>query len=240
MSRRQEYRTRLTAAKDPLAFLRRDSGLPGPRANLELLAAAADTGDEPAFRRWIAAGAGTDPTDEYVLMCGIVGLGRLIADGSARLATELRAYATDRRWRVRESVALRSSGLAVRARSSSSASSSTWAEERAYLQRAAIAATCEPRLLKDPEAATGALELLDEVTASIPKAPDRGSHEFRTLRQALGYCWSVAVAANPEQGKPLFQRWTRSKDPDIQWIIAENLKQSGLARIFPSSARARL
>ncbi len=56
----------LTQARYTILFLREHSKLPGPRANLELLQAAADIGNERTFRRWIEAGSGKDPTDEFV------------------------------------------------------------------------------------------------------------------------------------------------------------------------------
>lgn len=40
------------------------------------------------------------------------------------------------------------------------------------------------------------------------------------------------VAANPARGKPVFTRWARSKDPDIEWIVGANLKKARLAKII--------
>jgi hypothetical protein len=40
------------------------------------------------------------------------------------------------------------------------------------------------------------MDLLDRITSGIVDAPDRGTEAFRVLRQALGYGWSVAVAAS--------------------------------------------
>ena len=60
-----------------------------------------------------------------------------------------------------------------------------------------------------------------------PQGPDA----FKTLRQGLGYCWSVAVAALPEAGKPLMEKWLASADPDIRWIMRENLKKNRLVRM---------
>lgn len=234
MSRREDYAKLLAGAKDQVAFLRKESRLPGPRANLELLDAAADVGDEPSFRRWITAGSGTGPTDEFVAACGVVGLGRLVADGATRPLADLRTHATDARWRVREAVAIGLQRVGDRSADRLLQIVRPWATARPYVQRAAVAAVCEPRLLKDRASSKGALGVLDRVTASVAKASDRRSDEFRALRQALGYCWSVAVAANPGDGKPAFQRWARSNDPDIRWIIAENLKKARLAKIFPA------
>jgi hypothetical protein len=58
------------------------------------------------------------------------------------------------------------------------------------------------------------------------------------LRQGLGYCWSVAVAALPEEGKPLMEKWCADPDPDIRWIMRENLRKNRLVRMDPAwSAR---
>ena len=91
------------------AFLLAHSGLPGPRANLELLQAAADEADETTFRRWLAIDAARTPPntpDECLPACGAVGLGRLAASGRRDVLVELRRHASDLRWRVREGVAI--------------------------------------------------------------------------------------------------------------------------------------
>ena len=82
-----------------------------------------------------------------------------------------------------------------------------WAAGNPLEQRAAAAALCEPRLLRQPEHAAAVLKILDEITASIGQVTDRKSDAFKTLRQGLGYCWSVAVAALPGAGKPLMEKW---------------------------------
>ncbi|MBA3873794.1 MAG: hypothetical protein H0X30_32070, partial [Anaerolineae bacterium] len=50
-------------------------------------------------------------------------------------------------------------------------------------------------------------------------------------RKGLAYCWSVAVAALPEQGKPLMEKWLASSDKDIRWLMRENLKKDRLKRM---------
>ncbi|HZL06862.1 MAG TPA: hypothetical protein VFE45_15835, partial [Coriobacteriia bacterium] len=52
--------------------------------------------------------------------------------------------------------------------------------------------------------------------------------------QALGYCWSVAVVADPDEGMPAFERLRAVDDPDIRWIVASNLKKSRLRRQLAS------
>ena len=102
------------------------------------------------------------------------------------------------------------------------------------VQRAAAAAICEPRLLVTEPGARAALDVCEEATrwiASLP-AQRRRDDDVRTLRQALGYCWSVAVAADPESGVPRFEHLRTSGDADVQWIVRENLKKNRLQRVL--------
>lgn len=234
MSKQEEYAKELARIADKMPYLRRHSGLPGPRGNLELVQAAADVGEEPDFRAWIEEGAGDAPTDEFLAVCGVVGFGRLVAEGRRDdLVEELRGHAADVRWRVREGVAMalqRVGDADVRRLMEIAA---VWAEERAYVQRAAVAGVAEPRLLKSRPAAARAVEIVDRVTASLAASGERRSDEFRTLRQALAYCWSVVVAADPEHGKPRLEHWAGSADPDVRWLVKENLKKARLIRLDP-------
>ena len=55
----------------------------------------------------------------------------------------------------------------------------------------------------------------------------------RVLRQALGYGWSVAVAADPAIGLPALERWLSDPNPDVRWIVRENLAKARLTRAAP-------
>jgi hypothetical protein len=44
---------------------------------------------------------------------------------------------------------------------------------------------------------------------------------------------SVVVAAAPEEGFRWMTRLAATKDPDVIWILKENLKKSRLADAFP-------
>jgi hypothetical protein len=59
------------------------------------------------------------------------------------------------------------------------------------------------------------------------------------LRQGLAYCWSVAVAADPGAGIPRFERWARDPDPDVRWLVRQNLAKTRLSRAAPDAV-ARL
>ena len=228
MSRRDEYREALRALPSGWeAYLQEHSGLPGPRANLELVEAVADEGDEELFRRLIA----TD--DEYLVVCGLVGLGRLLAEGRRDLLPELHGAASDGRWRVREGVVLGLQRLGDRDVPRLFAAVEPWADGNDLERRAAAAAVCEPRFLREGANALLALDLLDALTESVAGTADRRADEFRVLRKGLGYCWSVAVAALPEAGKARMERWLASDDRDVRWIMRENLKKARLARMDP-------
>ena len=87
------------------------------------------------------------------------------------------------------------------------------------------------------------LIILDAITSSILVEKERRTDGFLALRKGMGYCWSVAVAANPEAGKPYIEKWLDSSDPDVRWIMKENLKKKRLERMDASwveTCRARL
>ena len=47
----------------------------------------------------------------------------------------------------------------------------------------------------------------------------------------MGYCWSVAVAALPKAGQPAMEKWLASPNPDIRWMMKENLKKNRLIKM---------
>jgi len=107
----------------------------------------------------------------------------------------------------------------------------TWSTGDWLEKRAAAAGLSEPELLIDEHHNLHVLATLDAITGSVAQAEDRKDEAYRVLRQALGYCWSVGVAAAPEAGKALMEKWMNSSDPDIRWIMKENLKKKRLIRL---------
>ena len=228
MSSIETYRAALTAlpAADWEPYLLAHSNLPGPRGNLELAAAVADLGTEAQFRRWASLGPDVAPENTpgcFLAFCGVVGLGAMMARGAGRgevpspglpyrdaggepggatppLRT-LRTLASDPRWRIREAVAMALQRWGDADMAGLLAAMTDWAAGNPLEQRVAAVALCEPRLLRQPEHAAAVLHILDEITASIPQVTDRKTDAFKTLRQGLGYCWSVAVAALPDDGQ---------------------------------------
>ena len=108
-----------------------------------------------------------------------------------------------------------------------------WSAGNWLEKRAAAAALAEPRLLKQAEAAREALGIIDDITLSMANAENRSGEEFKTLRQGMGYCWSVLVAAQPAEGKKAMEKWLASEDKDIRWVMRENLKKNRLLKAAP-------
>jgi len=65
----------------------------------------------------------------------------------------------------------------------------------------------------------------------MERAGDSRDDSFKVLRKAMGYCWSVVVAALPEAGKPIMEKWLTSQDKDILWMMKENLKKNRLVKM---------
>lgn len=234
MTKVEGYRQTLREIDDWDEFLLRESALPGPRANLELAQAASMEGDESRFREWVshtAAHAPTNTPQEFLAFCGVLGLGELLAAGRWDLFEELRRSAVDSRWRMREGAALALQKLGHRDMDRLIAEMRLWSRASLLEKRAAAAALCEPDLLREKRHAESVLHILDEITKSILELENRKDEDFRILRKGLGYCWSVAVTANPEEGKRLMEAWFESSDPDIRWIMRQNLKKKRLERM---------
>ena len=107
-------------------------------------------------------------------------------------------------------------------------------DPRPLVRRAAAAAVCEPRLLRTAPAAACAIEVCSRATEGLAGLPSDGRRDSgaRALRQALGYCWSVAVAADPAAGLPRFLSLAASADHDVAWIVRENGKKARLAPLL--------
>jgi hypothetical protein len=240
MTKKEEYRARLRSLKDWDAFLMQNSGLPGPRGNLELAQAAADEGSPSIFFRYLANDPATAPTNsprEFLAFCGVLGLGRLVAEGRHDLLGTLRRFASDPRWRVREAVAMALQCFGDFDMGSLVKEMRQWAKGSPLEQRAAAAGLCEPRLLATPRHARAVLQILDTITSSVESSNDRRSESFLVLRKGLAYCWSVAAAGMPDEGLPKMERWLRSSDPDVRWIMKQNLSKARLARANPAWVR---
>jgi hypothetical protein len=234
MTKTDDYKTKLQELSNWDEYLLKESGLPGPRGNIELAQVVADMGKKSLFERYIAYDAETAPVNspyEFLAFCGVVGLGRLLAEGDSELLSILRCFASDPRWRIREAVAMALQRLGDVSMERLLDAMRPWAQGTPLEQRAAAAALSEPRLLHKAQFARTVLEILDQITTGIEQAKNRRSTDFLILRKGLGYCWSVAVISLPEEGKALMEKWLLKSDKDIRWIMKENLKKNRLSRM---------
>jgi hypothetical protein len=194
----------------------------------------AEEGDETLFRRYLSLDASRAPTNtplEFLPACGVLGMGRLLAEGQREVLPTLRLCASDSRWRVREVVAQALQRFGREDMDSLLDEMKVWSRGNLLEQRAAAAALCEPSLLGRADHVERVLIILDSITASIERVEDRRSDEFKALRKGLGYCWSVAVAAYPEVGKARMEAWVASPDHDVRWIMKQNLRKKRLERM---------
>jgi hypothetical protein len=228
------------------AHLLAGSNLPGPRANLELLDAAGDVLTREEALRYAALSPDATPAGtalEFLPCCGVVAIGRLVAEGDDALVPRLRAAAGDPRWRVRESVAIGLQRWGDADVTAMTAAISGWPDGTPYEARAAVAAICEPRLLTSAGAVEAAARILDAATARLVAIARPRGEPGRVLGAALGYGWSVAIAASPAAVLPGFERWAASEDPDVRRLVKENLGKARFTRAAPDDAariRAKL
>lgn len=240
----------LTGNERPLEFYLRDqSRLPGPRANMELandvsslLAASVPRYADNVWSllNYFANGdrkmVTSNTPSEFIMLCGILASGTCAAIQPAwRMETLelLKHYACSPYQRVREGVALAYRSLLEADSSNTIAHLMDMAREGNYLQqRAAIATIAEPAVLFLPENLLAALQLQSIILERLHGVPptERRNESFRVLRRALSYTLSVIVAAAPEQGFALMRECASWDDPDIVWVLRANLKKKRLAK----------
>jgi hypothetical protein len=230
MSKKDDYRHTLRDLDNWIPFLMKESGLPGPRGNLELAYAVAEEGSKKQFEQLLSMEAEENTPAVFLVFCGVVGLGKWAAR-DPRLFNRIRQYASDPRWRIREAVA---TGLQLTGDQNMDLllkEMKKWVRGNWYEKRAAAATLAEPRLLDQSKHAKQVLQILDHITASMENAEHAKEDSFKVLRQGMGYCWSVAVAALPEVGKSMMEVWLDTQDKSVRWVMKENLKKNRLIRL---------
>ncbi len=228
------YVEKLKALKNWDNFLMKESGLPGPRGNLEIAQAFAEIAEESLIQKYISINPEEAPENTakvFLTFCGVVGLGTLINKGKIKYLKQLRAFASDHRWRIREAVAIALQSVGNKDINFLIKEMRDWSKGNPYEKRAAVAALCEPRLLKSEDVTSQVLDILDDVTLSIEKNTDPKSEGSEVLKKGLAYGWSVAIVAFPEKGKKIFEKWVETKNKEIIWIMMENLKKNRLRKM---------
>jgi hypothetical protein len=231
MSKKDEYREKLKGLENWIPFLLKNSGLPGPRGNLELAQVVAEEGVKSQFEQFISFKANENTPEVFLVFCGVVGFGKLAASGEHEILSRLRNFASDPRWRIREAAAIALQYIGDKDMNFLIKEMQAWSQGNWYEKRAAAAALAEPRLLYEAGIAQQILNILDQITKTVESAGHPRDEGFKVLCKSLGYCWSVAVAALPASGKPLMEKWLVSINPDVHWVMKENLKKNRLLKM---------
>jgi hypothetical protein len=234
------------------------SNLPSPRADLELIAAFADevgalccAPDLSLNRSYVAlewllaeliiryppAMFGSDPDSPLQMpqLCGLVALGEwsaLFSHIESGINTLL-THAASPLWRIREGSAMGLQRMLALAWSSTIRRLRRQSVDAgAYAWRAIVAGVAEPPLLTSVPRALDALDLHYEALSFLRRLPTsvRRTDPAMTLRKALAYSVSVVVVPVPEIGFKQMHAWAAWNDPDITWILRENLKKNRLAK----------
>lgn len=174
----------------------------------------------------------------FLVFCGVTALGKWIAKGERRHLARLRRYASDPRWRVREAVAIALQYFGDADIPDLLKVMQDWRKGNSYQKRAVAAALAEPRLLRQPQTARAVLNIFDAITSDMQAANDPKDEAFKVLRQTMGYAWSVVVAALPQVGKSLMEKWMKAGNADIRWVMRENLKKNRLSKMDPKWVKA--
>ena len=220
-----------------------ESHLPGPRGNLELARAFAETagamvavspsaiwGLVERLTALSAAAAPTNTPEEFIPFCGAWAAGEVgasVPDLRESALSLLRALARDERWRMREAVANGIQALIRRHPESILSTLREWIVPGDWLvMRAVAAGVAEPSLLTVPSRAEAALDLHRRILTLVRTNGERRSEDYQVLRQGLEYTLSVAVQAIPEQGFAFMEDLVDWRDDDVTRIVRENLKSN--------------
>jgi hypothetical protein len=241
-------------------YLTERSNLPGPRSNLALIEVFAGLVGElvtppgPAFPverleklldGWANLDLASAPVNrprEFLPACAVRSYGEVGVvrpDWWDDEITKLHRAASSPRWRTREMVAAALQKLLAADWSRTIAALDDWLlSDDPLVIRAVVGAVAEPPLLKDRHKASESLRLQVKALGWFEKQPAewRKDEDMRTLRQALGYTLSVAVAAVPAEGWLWLQSLAGSADPDVAWIARENLRKNRLKKLVTGAS----
>jgi hypothetical protein len=233
-AKKEEYLKKLKTEKKLIQFLLSESHLPGPRANLELAFAFAEVADQRVAELLCEYDSDLAPADdpkEFLCFCGILAFGKLIVNGHPHYYNDLKRFAADTRWRIREAVGLALQIIGKKDPLLLMSEMLLWARGSLYEKRAVIGGLCHPDFLVDKISIEQTYGLLDKITRSLPGVKNKRVDEYKILRKALGYCWSIAIDSEPDIGVPLFEKLIEIADKDIIWIMRENLKNNRMKKI---------
>ncbi len=234
MTKVSKYAEELNGLKGGLEdYLKKNSGLPGPRGNLELLKAAVENLPQETFApfwKYTADKAPVNTQEEYLYMFPVLSLGYHITKSDKEGWAKLRACASDERWRTREVVTMAAMQFGFKDFAYLFKQMQSWGIGNLYERRAAAATLCDPNLLDTEEKAVPVLNLLKDITFDLPNY-DKDTEGFDALVKGLSFCWSVAICSAPKEGKRLFEELIKSENKFVKKIVKENLSKNRLKKM---------
>jgi hypothetical protein len=241
--------------KELRSLLETNSGLPGPRANLELGSAFASAVSDMRLQEWqweflLAAGAASpanapeNTPGVYVVFCALLALGALCGRGLPRprrraALAAIRSAASDPRWRVREACAMALQKIGEQDAEALKEIVADWMPRASFLEMRAIAAGLAHPPILSVEMAGFSLEAARRILSTVSRAEQKARRQesFKVLRQGMGYALSVFVSKSPVEGFTVMRKSAAVRDADVAWIIRENLKKKRLSRDFPMEVK---
>jgi hypothetical protein len=225
-----------------------NSNLPGRRANLEMAFALSDcfekTDASEIHWRMLLEWTRISPNDapvnhprEFLPFCAILSLGSLYNNADKKrkehIISIIRASASDRRWRIREAVAMAFQRVSEKNFIAIKEIFSEWIKKASLLEkRAILAALAHPPVLDHKENVIFCFRIADEILQSLLKLNriERKSEEFAILRKGLEFTISVYVACLHEEGFRFLKKWAQEDDADIKKILKSNLNKTRLIK----------
>ncbi|MNC05932.1 hypothetical protein D3C75_534310 [compost metagenome] len=230
-------------------YMHDNSGLPGPRANLELAAGFAQyfADSEISETAWALLCSWVDAAGEFLPFCAVQACGAhyAYADEQRRRLVEnvLKVAMNDARWRVREAAAIGLQSIGESEFRLLTELLDGWRADAALLeQRAFVAALAHPPLLKNRGHVLYSLDLAAGITDGILHGTANGCdpEHFRVLSKGLEYSLSLFAAAEPEEGFALLRRLAESGDARMMRIVKSNLGKTRLSKKYPDRVRELL
>ncbi len=234
-------------------YLCLNSNLPGPRGNLTLADKFAGFFKTDIMNKelidllfqWASIPNEIAPTNdrgEYLPFCAILSLGAHYYysedETKLRIMNLFKKAMNDKRWRVREGVAMGVQYIAEKDFEPVRIYFTNWYADSNFLEkRAFLAALAHPPILKNKDIVRFSLSMSENILKDILSAGEesRKSEEFSVLSKGLQYCLSVFVTELPEEGFALLNKYGQSKDKDIRKIIKSNLGKSRLTKKYPQA-----
>lgn len=231
-------------------YLEENSGLPGPRGNLELAFTFGDFCREYAekYRKEVwdmclqfSESEILDLKDDpsvFTPFCGILGLGAagsLSGQRCRKAFKQLRPLSSHSNWRIREAVPKAINSMLFTQTDVVLDEIRGWIGEDNWLPMRSVAAgMIESGKIADETLARQALELHHEILIKVHENFRQKDDAFTALRKGLAFTLSVAVMSLPGPGFELMRSLLKLGDSNIEWIIRENLKKSRLLKNFPA------